>query len=67
MTETTTTERSKIIKLNVGGTLFYTTKSTLLSRGDSYFTGLLNGMMKREKEVVSDEKVCESVLEEFVC
>eukprot|EP01102_Stenamoeba_stenopodia_P010403 TRINITY_DN3129_c0_g1_i3.p1 TRINITY_DN3129_c0_g1~~TRINITY_DN3129_c0_g1_i3.p1 ORF type:complete len:269 (-),score=59.43 TRINITY_DN3129_c0_g1_i3:90-833(-) len=41
-TQVTQPEKAKIIKLNIGGTLFYTTKSTLLGRGECYFSGLLN-------------------------
>jgi hypothetical protein len=32
-----------IVRLNIGGTTFTTTKQTLLSKGDNYFSSLLSG------------------------
>jgi len=39
-----------IIRLNIGGHLFVTTKSTLLSRGENFFTPLLNGKLNSHKD-----------------
>lgn len=32
-----------MLRLNVGGTVFTTSKSTLIGTGENYFTALLNG------------------------
>jgi len=39
-----------VIKLNIGGYHFTTTKSTLLSRGENFFTPLLNGKLNSFKD-----------------
>jgi hypothetical protein len=43
-------EKSSIITLNVGGTRFQTTRSTLLSREDTFFTRLLSERMGSLKD-----------------
>lgn len=42
-TSSSSSSSSKIIKLNIGGVLFCTTSSTLLGRGENFFTALLSG------------------------
>jgi len=40
----------QIICLNVGGTMFSTTRATLTDKGDNYFTSLLSGRFKTSKD-----------------
>lgn len=40
---------SEIVKLNVGGVIFVTTRTTLCSKGKNFFTGLLNGNIPSTK------------------
>ena len=39
---------SSIVKLNVGGRKFYTTKSTLCTAGQNFFSALLSGRFNSE-------------------
>ena len=38
-----------VVKLNVGGMIYHTTKMTLLNYGPNYFTGLLSGKFETTK------------------
>lgn len=40
----------EIIRLNVGGTMFSTTRATLTDKGDNYFTSLLSGRFKTSRD-----------------
>jgi len=40
---------SEMVKLNVGGVKYLTTRSTLCSKGDNFFTALLNGKIPSTK------------------
>lgn len=42
----TTSSESQIIKLNIGGVKYWTTRSTLLASGDNYFSALVDGRWK---------------------
>jgi len=46
VTSQQTEEQPEIVRLNIGGKRFTTTKTTLLSRGENFFTPLLSGKMK---------------------
>jgi len=48
--ENLTNSIPKIVRLNIGGKLFYTTPDTLRSRGDNFFTGLLSGRISSTKD-----------------
>jgi hypothetical protein len=39
----------EIVKLNVGGTKFLTTRTTLCSKGENFFTTLINGRIPSTK------------------
>lgn len=45
LTRAQTQPSSSIVKLNIGGVRYLTTKETLLSRGANFFTGLLTNTM----------------------
>eukprot|EP01114_Cavostelium_apophysatum_P016449 TRINITY_DN4683_c0_g1_i1.p1 TRINITY_DN4683_c0_g1~~TRINITY_DN4683_c0_g1_i1.p1 ORF type:complete len:239 (-),score=13.26 TRINITY_DN4683_c0_g1_i1:65-781(-) len=44
------TPTSNIIRLNIGGLTYTTTRSTLTSRGENFFTGLFGGRFPAEKD-----------------
>eukprot|EP01126_Amoeba_proteus_P030870 TRINITY_DN30411_c0_g1_i1.p1 TRINITY_DN30411_c0_g1~~TRINITY_DN30411_c0_g1_i1.p1 ORF type:complete len:311 (-),score=93.98 TRINITY_DN30411_c0_g1_i1:442-1374(-) len=47
----TTKERGEeLVRLNIGGTYITTTKSTLLSKGENFFTPLLEGKLQSQKD-----------------
>jgi len=48
--ENNTNNNTGIVRLNIGGHIFVTTKSTLLSRGENFFTPLLNGKLNSHKD-----------------
>ena len=41
---------SQIIRLNIGGKLFQTTKETLLSHGENFFSSLISGVIPSTKD-----------------
>lgn len=41
----TPTRESSIVRLNIGGQIYITTKTTLLSRGENFFSGLFAGFI----------------------
>ncbi|KAH3764702.1 K+ channel tetramerization subfamily protein [Pelomyxa schiedti] len=43
-------ENNTIVRLNVGGVIYMTTKDTLVSRGESFFTGLMSGRIPTLKD-----------------
>ena len=43
-------QHSKIINLNVGGTVFATTRETLDAAGESFFSGLISDKFKAERD-----------------
>lgn len=43
-------EQTNLVKLNIGGRIFCTTKSTLSSKGENFFTSLLSGRFSSQKD-----------------
>jgi len=45
-----------LVKLNVGGIKYLTTENTLRSKGENFFTALLNNIMKENWKHITDEE-----------
>ncbi len=46
----TANHESEIVKINIGGQRFWTTRATLLSKGENFFSGLLGGKFAQTRD-----------------